>query len=173
MHAVLHARLVAKPVGGRIQQGATAQVIDHRQTMLATQRDEICQTDLGCETDLAKVGAVNAQQRGGCRADGIDVVGQMSAVGRAHLHQAGAAGLQHVGDAKAAADLHQLSARNDHLAIARQRHQAKQHGRCVVVDHQRILRPGEAAQQVNCMDIARAALPSLQLIFEVAVSGAG
>ena len=106
MHAVLHARLVAKPVGGRIQQGATAQVIDHRQTMLATQRDEICQTDLGCETDLPKVGAVNAQQRGSRWTDGVAVVRQMGAIGRAHLHQAGATGLQHVGDAKAAADLH-------------------------------------------------------------------
>ena len=60
------------------------------------------------------------------------VVGEVGAVGRSHLDEAGAALGHDVGDAEAAADLDQLAAGDDDLAVGGQggEHQARRRRRC-------------------------------------------
>ena len=111
-----------------------------------------------------------AHEGGGLAADGRLVVVDVGPVGGAHLHQAGAALAHHVGDAKPAADLDQLAAGDDHLAIAGQGHEHQEHGGRVVVDHQGCLGAGEPAQELFGVDVARAALPGLQVVLQVGIA---
>ena len=78
---------------------------------------------VGGEADLLEIGRMHAQQERRFGADGVSKVAQMRAVGGPHLHQFGAALAQHVGDAKAAADLDELAARDDDLTAAGERSQ--------------------------------------------------
>ena len=135
--------------------------------------DQLRQADFRGEADLTEIRAVHTQEQGGSRPDGFLVVAQMRAVGGADLDQPGSAGSQDVRNAEAAADLDKLAARDDHLAVARQGHQAEQDGRGVVVDHQRVLGAGQAAQQIHRVDVARAALAGIQVVLQVAVAAAG
>jgi hypothetical protein len=63
------------------------------------------------------------------------VVGQVHAVGRAHLAQPGSDGLQQLRDAEAVTDLDQLAARDDHLAAHAQGRGHQGERRRAVVDH--------------------------------------
>ena len=138
---------------------------------LCRQLDHLGQRHLGDEADLLEVGRVDAEEERGIGRDRGLEVAQVRAIGRAHLDQPRAALAHHIGDAEAAADLHQLAARDHHLPALGQRNQRQEHRAGVVVDRQRRLRAGELAQQLLGMEIARAALAGLQVVFQVAVAG--
>ena len=132
-------------------------------------RRQFCQRGHGHETDLAEIAAVDPHDGGhagrGCGSE----VAAMGAVGGADLDQAGPALAQHIGDAKAAADLHQLAAADQHRLILAE---AGQHqiDRCrVVVDDQRVLRPGQFAEQVAGVVVAAAPFTGGEIIFQAAV----
>ena len=108
-HAVLHGRLGGKPIARRVEKGAAAQIIHHGQSDAVCQRHHVRQRHLRGEADLLEVGRVNTQQERRLRADGVPEVAQVRAVGGPHLDQVSAALTQHIGDAKPAADLHELA----------------------------------------------------------------
>ena len=71
----------------------------------------------------------------------------MRAVGGADLAEHGAAAQHDVGDAELAADLDQLSPRDDDLSAVGERLERQQDGGRIVVDHQRVLGAGQPLQQ--------------------------
>ena len=66
-----------------------------------------------------EVACVDLEERARVCADGALVVGGVGAVGGAHLSQDGAAAVQHIRDAKPAADLDGLAAGDDDLFAVR------------------------------------------------------
>ena len=101
-----------------------------------------------------KVAAMDAHQCDGGVADGLRVIANIGAVGRAHLHQGGTALPHHVGDPKTAADFYQLAARDDDFPAAGKGHQDKEQGGGVVIDHQSRLSSGQPAEEVFSVHIA-------------------
>ncbi len=94
-----------------------------------------------------EIGSVHHQHQRGLIGNGIEVIPGCGDIGGAHLHQLGAGEGQNVGNAKAAANLDLLAARDDHLAPLGHLLQKQKERRGVVVDHQRILGLGEATEQ--------------------------
>ena len=134
------------------------------------QAGEFGQTGRLGETHDGEIALMHFQQHARARRDRVPIVGQPGAVGRPYLHQPGAALPDDVGDAKAAADLHQLATRDDHLAVAGQGGQRQQQGGRVVVDAQPGLRAGHLTQQRLQPRRARAASAGLEI--ELQVDGA-
>ncbi len=85
---------------------------------------------------------MRAQQERRSRRERAFEVCEVHAIGRTDLDERGAAALQDVGNAKPAADLDELVARDDHLAAFGQRIEHEQHGGRAVVDDQRIFGAG-------------------------------
>ena len=117
------------------------------------------------------VAGVHLHQQGGAPGDGVLVVVRVGAVGGADLDQPRAGAGHDVGHAKGAADFHQLAARDDHLAPARQRRQHQQHGGGVVVDHGGGLGAGQLAQQAFDDAVAVAPAAAGEVVFEVVGPG--
>ena len=113
---------------------------------------------------------MNAHERGGLGVDCPGKVPRVGAVGRAYLHQRRAALAQHIGNAKAAADLHQLTAADDHLPPLTESGQRKKDGRGVVVDDERVLRAGQYTQQSGGVGMTATPLPGFQVILQRAVA---
>ena len=124
---------------------------------------------LGREPDDAVVARVHAQDRTRALAPGALEVAQVGAVRGADLVQLGAALGQDVGDAEPVADLDQLATRDQHVAVAGGGRQRQQDGGRVVVDHQGVLGPGQRAEDVAHVVLARGALAQRQAVLEVAV----
>ena len=146
---------------------ARADVVDHRHAELA----QLLDLDLLHEAELAEVRRVRAQDRARGRPDRALVVGAARAVGRADLDEPRSGLRDHLGHAEAAADLHELPARDDDL-VARpceRRCRQQRRGRAVV-DRQRRLGPRELAQQRLDVVVARAALPRAEVPLEVGVT---
>ena len=76
-------------------------------------------------------------------------------------------------NAEAAADLHQLAARDDHLAVLAEAVQHQQHGGGVVVDHQRGLGPAQATYKLFHQFVAAAAPAGAQVELQIAVAIGG
>ena len=85
--------------------------------------DQLVQSGLVDETNLQKIGRVDAQQE--CRAlgHGRVEVSRVGAVGRTYFDEADTRLTHHIWNAEAAADLDQLAARNDRLASLAERRQ--------------------------------------------------
>ena len=98
------------------------------------------------------------------------VIVDARAVGGAHLAQHRSGLPHHVGHAEAAADLHQLAARNDHLPAAREAGQDQQCRGGVVVDHDGRFGAGERGEQRFGVDRARAAFAAGHVVFQVRVA---
>ena len=122
------------------------------------------------EADLAEVRLVHAQEERGLRPDRSLVVGGARAVRRPDLVQPGARAGEHVGDAKAVADLDQLTARHEHVAAVGQRREGEQQRTCVVVDDERALRAGEPPQETGQMMLTGAAAAVDEVVFQVRVA---
>ena len=101
--------------------------------------------------------------------DGALVVERVRAVGRPHLHQAGARLDHHLGHAEAASDLDQLAARDDDAPVARQGGQHEEHGGCSVVHDEGGLGSGGPGQERCRAPLSRAAAPCSQVELEVGV----
>ena len=99
------------------------------------------------------------------------VVGHARPVGRAHLAQPRARLRHDVRHAESAADLDQLSARDDHLAAGCEGGEHEQGRRGVVVGDHRGLGAGEPAEQALGVHVPCAAPPGLQVVLEVRVAG--
>ena len=123
------------------------------------------------EAHDAVVGGVHAHEGAGSLIDGGGVVAQVAAVGGAHLAQAGTAFFHHFRDAEAAADLHQLPARDDDLAALAEGVQHQQDGGGVVVDHHAGLGAGQALEQPVDDGVTAAAAAAVQVELQVAVAG--
>src|SRR5699024_2956128 len=92
------------------------------------------------EADDAIVAGVDAQHGTGVRAEGASVVGQVGAVGGAHLADPCTGGGDQIGQAEAGTDLDQLSAADDDLPAAAQGGGRQEQGGGAVVDDQGVLR---------------------------------
>ena len=99
------------------------------------------------------------------------VVGPARPVGRPDLDEPATRLGHDLGHAETAADLDQLTARDDHLATAGQSRQRQQDGSGVVVDDQPGLGTARAREQCARVVVARAAASGLEPVFEVRVSG--
>ncbi len=77
----------------------------------------------------------------------------------------------HVGHAEAAADFHEFAPRNNHLAAGCQRREQQQGRSGVVVDDDRRLGAGQAAQQLLGVDVAPAAGAPAEVVFERRITG--
>ncbi len=155
-----------------IGQGAAAEIVDHQGGALVGKGDELVESRLRGEADDAVVARVHAQHGARALAPGMLDVAQIGAVRGAHLDQASAAFGEDVGNAKTVADLDELAARDDHLAVAARGRQGEQHGRGVVVDHEGVGGAGQRAERVVHVALARGALAACQVDLQIGV-GAG
>ena len=95
------------------------------------------------------------------------VVGSPGPVRRPDLDEPRAGVCEHVGNPEAVADLDQLAARDDDLVTFRERSKREQHRRGVVVDDERRLGAGQAAQQRSQVILAGAARAGGEVVLEV------
>ena len=146
---------------------ARADVVDDRDAEPAQRLD----LDLLGEADGAEVRRVRAQDDAGALAQRRRVVAQPRAVRGADLDQQRAGLSDHLRDAKAAADLDELPARDDDLAPRpRQCRGGQEHGGGAVVDREPGLRAGHLAQQTLDVRVARAPLAGGEIELEVRVA---
>ena len=129
-----------------LEQRAGAEVVEQRQAVPLRHRRELGDRRLLGEADDAEVRLVHAQEERGLGRDRALVVGGARAVRRPDLDEPRAGAREHVGDAEAVADLDQLAARDEHLAPLGERGEREQHRGGVVVDDERRLGAGQAAQ---------------------------
>ncbi len=170
------ARLDAGPRRGLVQQvrqveqRAGAEVVDQRHVS-ARQLRQLLQPGVGREPDDPEVRLVHPQDRPRLARDRLAIVRDAGAVRGADLHQPRARLGEDVGDPEPVADLDQLTAADQHLAAARGRREAQQHGRRVVVHGQPRLRARQARQQDGEVVVPRAATPRRQVVLERRVAG--
>ena len=98
------------------------------------------------------------------------VVGRARAVRRSDLDEPRARAREDVGDPEAVADLDQLAARDEHLAAFGERGEREQHRGGVVVDDERRLGAGQAAQDRGDVILARAPRAVGEVVLEVRVA---
>jgi hypothetical protein len=166
-----HRRLVGKAVRAKVDERAGAEVLHHRDPALAAEIGQLTRGHRGREADHAVVRGVHLEEEPRVGTDRFGVVAGMRAVRGADLAQARAAPPHDVGDPELAADLDELAARDDDVFPVRQRLQRQQHGRRVVVDHERALGAAQAAQERLHVAIARAALLRGEVELQVRVRG--
>ena len=146
--------------------------VDHERR---TERRELADVDGGREADDAVIRLVHLEHHSHVTraatfvGKGALVVAPVGAVGRAHLDQACARLNHDVGNTEPAADLHQLAAGDEHVAIVRQRGQHEQHGSGTVVDDEGGLGAGRPGQQGGGVAPARAAPAGRQVELDVGV----
>jgi hypothetical protein len=97
------------------------EVVEQRHAVPAGDCGEIGELRQLREADDPKVRLVHPQQERRLRTDRLLVVPGARAVRRADLDEPGTRARQHVGDAEAVADLDQLAAGDDHLAVLGER----------------------------------------------------
>ena len=110
---------------------------------------------------------MHAQEQRRLRPDRALVVGGAGAVRRADLDEPRAGAGEHLRDPEAVADLDQLAARDEHLAALGERREREQDGGGVVVDDERGLGAGQAAQDRGRVHLARAARAGVEVVLEV------
>ena len=149
-----------------IDQRARAQVLDHRQALLAGERHQLGGGHRLGEAAHGVVRGMDLHDRRGVGTDRGGVVLEMRAVGGADLDQPAAGLLHDVGDAEGAADLDQLAARDDDLAASGQCRQHQQDGGGVVVDRGRGLGAGQAMQPGRDVVVTLAATATREIVFQ-------
>ena len=140
----------------------------HRNAARHRQGGQLGHACLGDEALEREVAAVHLYDRGRARADRQLVVGGARAVGRSDFDESGTALRHDVRNTEAAADLHQLAARNDRLAAVSECVQRKHEGGRAVVDDDRILGTRELAEERGAVHVPRAALAGFDIEFEIA-----
>src|SRR5205814_1322276 len=111
---VLRSHLV-EARGAHLRDTAGPEILDEGETVAVRHLGELRRGRTLREADDAVVARVDAQQEPRPLGDRALVVRGARAVRRAHLAQRAARALEHLGDAKAAADLDELAPRDDHL----------------------------------------------------------
>ena len=170
---VLHHRLAGQPEPGGIHKAATALVVEDGSPAAGAKRRQVFHVGFMGKADDSEVAGMHLEHCGCILGYGAFVVGEVGAVGRAHIHQRRAALPQHVGYAESAAYLHGLTpGYNDLFAVGNCR-KAQQHGRGVVVDHQGRLCAGYLAQQGLDVTLAGSPCSVAQVQFQVGVPSRG
>ena len=141
--------------------------------MALRDRGELLQARLLREPDDSKVGLVHAEEERRLARDRVFVISRARPVRRPDLAQPRAGARKHVRDAKAVADLDQLAAGDEHVAPLRQCGEREHHRGSVVVDDERRLGAGQAAQDRRDMVLARSACARKQVVLEVGVAARG
>ena len=141
-------RLVRQAEGFQIHQSARAEVIHQYQPPGAGQLRQFAQRNFAGKADNAIIAGVNPHDGRCVFGDGLLVILEVGAVGRAHFNQARAALGHDFGQAKGAADFDKLSARHDNFFMRGQRGEDKEGGGGVIVDDRGGFRPGQFGQDV-------------------------
>jgi hypothetical protein len=127
---------------GQVHERAAAQVFDERDAVALRECCQLGQLGLADEPLHAEIAAMHTQDRAHLAAMARKralVVAQVRAVRGPHLDQLAAAHLHDLGHAERAADLHQLAARDQHLAALGECRQHEQdRGSTVVHDARRL-----------------------------------
>ncbi len=123
------------------------------------------------EARLREVAAVHDEDGAGVGADRRLVVGEMRAIGGAHLAEARAAPRENVGDAEGTADLDQLAPADDDLLPGGHGVERQHQGPGRVVHHQRVGGAGEPRELRAAVIGATAARAAVQVELEGAVAG--
>ena len=129
--------------------------------------DELFQSHFGGEADDFIVARVDFEQQRGFFVDGVFVIRRMGAIGRADFAQNRAALGHDLGNAKGAADLDQLAARDDHFFAFGQRVQPEQHRGGIVIDHRGGFGAGKLDQQLFQRLFALAAFAGGEIVFQI------
>ena len=152
---------------------AGAQVPRTGHAVLRAQLGQVGGIDLFGESDDAEVRRMDLHQQACVRADRLGVIADACAVGRADLDQARVGRSHHVGHAERAADLDQLAAADDRLAVLGEGVHAEQRGSSIVVDRDARLGARQAQQQLAESIVAAVALACEPVDLEHAVPGGG
>ena len=140
-------RLLLEAELGEIDERAGADVVDDGQVAGPAQADQFLQRHFRGEAHDLVVAGMDPQDRGRTFADRPLVIAEVGLVGRAHLDELCAGGGDDLGQAKGAADFHQLAPGNDHFLAGGHGIEDDRRGGGVVVDHGGGLRAGEQSQE--------------------------
>src|SRR4051812_26275257 len=102
--------------------------------VLRRDEDKSIDAYIGSETLDRKIAAMNLYYRRGAGSDRAPVVIVVSAICRSDFHELRPAARHDVRNAKAASDLNELPARNQHFFLLRKRIQGQNHCGSAVVD---------------------------------------
>ena len=105
--------------------------------------------------------------------DGVFVVGNACAVGRADFAEAWRRFRHDFGDAEAVADFDQLAARDDDFAVARECGKNEKHGGGAVVDDDGGFGAGQPLRELRGVDVALAARAGFEIVFKIGVLRGG
>ena len=155
----------------RADDGPAPEVFDERQPLLPGQLSDVFGRGRLDEAAHEEIAAMDFQNHRRLFRDGAGIIGERRLVRSPDLTQLGSAGLEDVGDAKSAADLHQLAAGDDDLLSLRRREVTEdQHERrgAVVNDRGGI---GATQDREVVLEISGppSALAARQVVFEVVV----
>ena len=132
-----HRLFVGHTPSPQIVESPGSLVDEERQPVGVRELGELGGRRLGGEADDPEVGLVGDENRRGVFVDRRGIVLEVGAVRAADLHQGRAGGGHDVGEAEGAADLDQLPAGDDHLAVAGVSEEHQKERRRIVVDHHR------------------------------------
>ena len=163
-------RVARRRLVPEVEQRAGAEVVDEGEPVARGDRCELAQLRPLLEPDEPEVRLVHAQQQRGLGPDRGLVVRRARPVRRPDLDQPRSRPGQHVGNAEAVADLDQLAARDDDLVPFRERGHREQHRGRVVVDDQRSLGAGQAAQELGAVILPRTARTGPEVVLQVRVA---
>ena len=161
--------LPLQAVAVQFDQAAAPQVIHDGKAVFLTQGDERKEIRLLGKTHDPEVARVDLEDHSRLRTDRPFVVGKSGPVRRPHFFQVRTAFFHHIGNAELPPDLDQFTAGDDRLLPLGQAIQDQKDGGGVIVDDQPILRPGQGAEELTDMVIAKPPLPLLQVVLQVGV----
>src|SRR5437667_2133658 len=149
--------LSRKPPSGEVEQQAAAQIEQARDPGAARHGGDVARGHFAREARHPEVGAVHLEEQARRGADGALIVLGVRAVRGSHLDELRARAGHDVGDAERPADLHQLAARHDRVAVAGQAREREQQRAGRVVHDERVLRARELGEQPAAEVVASAA----------------
>jgi hypothetical protein len=132
-------RLAGKTELREVDHQAASEIVNNRDGMLGREWRERVHRYIGDEATLRKIASVHLCDCASARRNRAGVIVEVCAIGRSDFHQRCATSRHDVGNAEASSDLHQLAARYDHLAVARESAQCQDQRSCTVVDDDRVL----------------------------------
>ena len=163
--------LLRQSVARRVEERAAAQVVDEDDPALARQGGELAALGPRHEADQLEVARVHAEDRGGALRDRARVIARVRAVRGPDLDELRAGTPEDVGDAEAAADLHELAPRDDDLLARGECREREEHRRGVVVRHDRVLGPGEVREEARGVAVALATLAQGEVVLDAYRTG--
>src|SRR3989475_12810 len=151
-------------VARRVEERAAAQVVDEDDPALARQGGELAALGPRHEAGQLEVARVHAEDRGGALRDRARVIARVRAVRGPDLDELRAGTPEDVGDAEAAADLHELAPRDDDLLARGECREREEHRRRIVVRHDRVLGAGEVREEPRGVAVALATLAQGEVV---------